>query len=112
MMVILVVPCVIETEKGRGGSDKPKTDLHDVGIIGHMDLGPSNNGQKKGKGRLKKLAREQGPQGETSIMDQQGEVGAKRMGKIEILEAEEVPTKNGNSMNGSAVAARQHRRGP
>lgn len=45
------------------------------------------------------------------------------MGKIEILEAEEnrvtkvcrveeAPTKNGNSMNGSAVAARQHCRGP
>ena len=57
-------------------------------------------------------------------MDQEGEVGTKHMGKIEILEAEEnivtkkvcgaeeVPTKKGNSMNGSAVAARQHCRGP
>lgn len=43
---------------------KPKTD-HDVGIIGHLDLGPSNDGHKRGKGRLKKLAREQGQQGET-----------------------------------------------
>ena len=51
-------------------------------------------------------------------------MGTKRTGKIEILEAkenrvtkkfcgaEEVPTKNGNSMIGSAVAARQHRREP
>ena len=40
---------------------KPKTDFHDVGIIGHLDLGPNSDGQKRGKGRLKKLAREQGP---------------------------------------------------
>lgn len=52
-------------EKGEMTSPiKPKTD-HDVGIIGHLDLGPSNDGQKRGKGRLKKLAREQGQQGET-----------------------------------------------
>ena len=87
-------------------------------------MGQSNNGQKRGKGRLKKLVREQGPRDENSIMAQEGAVGTKRMGKIEILEAkenrvtkkfcgaEEVPTKNGNSMIGSAVAARQHRREP
>lgn len=103
---------------------KPKTEFHDEGIIGHLDLGPSSDGQKKGKGELKKLAREQGPRGENSIMVQKGEVGTKRMGKIELLEAEEnrvskrvcgakeVPTKNGNPINGSAVTARQHRRGP
>ena len=112
-------------EKGEVTSPiKPKTDFHDVGIIGHLDFGPSCNGQKRGKGRLKKLAREQGPRGESSIMDQEGAVGTKRMGKIEILEAEEnrvnkkvcgaeeVPMKNGNSLTGSAVATRQHRRGP
>lgn len=42
-------------------SIKPKTEFHDEGIIGHLDLGPSSDGQKKGKGGLKKLAREQGP---------------------------------------------------
>ena len=43
-------------EKGEVTSPiKPKTDFHDVGIIGHLDFGPSCNGQKRGKGRLKKL---------------------------------------------------------
>lgn len=103
---------------------KYKTNFHDVGITSHLDLGQSSDGQKRGKGRLKKLAREQGPRGENSIMTQEGAVGTKSTGEIEILEAEEnrvtkkvsgaeeVPIKNGNSMIGSAVAARQHRREP
>lgn len=35
---------------------KPKTNFNDVGIVGHQDLGPGSDGQKRGKGRLKKLA--------------------------------------------------------
>ena len=103
---------------------KYKTDFHDVGITGHLDLGQSNDGWKRGKGRLKKLAREQGPRGENSIMTQEGAMGTKSTGEIEILEAEEnrvtkkvsgaeeVPTKNGNSIIGSAMVARQHHQEP
>ena len=103
---------------------KPNINSLANGSIGLFDLGQSKEKKMKGKGRWKKLAREQNPKADAMMIAQESGAGDKRMGKIETIKAEEdrilkktretgkVPTHNDKLLSKTVVAAGQHCREP
>ena len=68
---------------------KPKQSIKAESEMGYLDMRQCKEKKPKSKGRLKKLARERGPQGDAVMLDHEGEIGLKRKGKLETLEEEE-----------------------
>ena len=103
---------------------KPNIDSLADGSIGLLDLGQSKEKKMKGKGRCKKLVREQNLKADAMMTTQESRAGDKRMGKIETLEAEgdrilkktpetsKVPTHNDKLLSETTVVAKQHHQEP
>lgn len=90
--------------------------------MGYLDVAQNKERKQKGKGSLKKIARVQGPVGDTIMKTQEHNVGSKRTHNEESLEIEEGrrqkraregPYLGNNSLtNETTMAAGQHSRAP